>query len=102
MAQEIFDGLLGKTTRKHPDEIRNYIFDWSDWLTANNTNAVGMNVEDFKGLTKNSSTPNLSAGTFTVQMAGGTDGGLGYLRVSMTTADSQKDIRTLYFEIKAG
>lgn len=101
MASEIFDGPYGKTTVKHPNKIRNYVFDWSAWLSANNTTAASMAVESITGVAQVSITVNLTSGLLTVQVSGGSDGGTGTLTVSMTTADGQKDIRTLYFQISA-
>lgn len=82
-----------KTVYKHPDELLDYVFDWSDWL-AEVTDAIQASVWDVPdGLTLVQDEHSTESAT--AWIAGGADGSAYTVRNSIETAEGRRATRSL-------
>lgn len=84
---------------KHPDEVLDYVFDWSEWLAevGDTLAEAAWAVPD--GLTLESS--ERSSVSATAWISGGTDGASYVVRNAVTTADGRTATRAVLMVVTA-
>ncbi len=86
----------GITVPKDPDAVKDWYWDWSDWLTDGDSVASFIATPE-TGLEVDSSVQD--ANGVRVVLSGGTDGDLLDVTVEITTVAGFKDHRTVTFEV---
>lgn len=86
--------MAGREHIKDPDATLKYKFDWSDWLATGET-IISQVITAETGITADSGTITDSSTTVTVELSGGTAGGVYDVACKITTNDGQIDERTM-------
>ena len=90
------DWYKGITVAKDPDAVKDWQWDWSDWLGTGDSIASATGFPD-TGITIDSLTA--ATGGVTVVLSGGTAGTSYDVAVQITTTNSLVDERTVTFEV---
>lgn len=83
-----------KTFEKKEYAVKDYIFDWTDWLGVDSIQASSVLAD---GVIIDSS--DFADGKVTVWVSGGTAGEVGSVTCQITTVQGRKEEKTALFEI---
>lgn len=83
--------------RKDPDAIKDYHFDWSDWLEDGDS-IDSYTITPSSGITVDSDSE--SGGIVTVWLSGGTADTSATVTCRIVTTEGRRDDKTMFFEFK--
>lgn len=87
---------MGNKFTKDPDAIKDYHFDWRDWLAGDSIDSYTLTASP--GLTIDSHSE--AGGVITLWVSGGTDGTTATIQCRIDTAEGRRDDDIMYFGVR--